>query len=106
MDLDEEYLGERLPGTEIERRMLLESLQEALDDPERGPEWVRKERQFLLRQWKYMVSEGLMGAFLAKPGEVEATHNLFSVRKLKDEEDQEQDEDEENWEEYLYPVKN
>ncbi len=59
-DSDEKYLGKRLPGTPRERRKLLRTLEEWLDDPEKGPDWVWRNRDRLLWEAEWVVNEGVL----------------------------------------------
>ncbi len=58
--LDEKYLGKRLPGTPRERRKLLSTLEEWLDDPEKGPDWVWRNRDRLLWEADWIVKEEVL----------------------------------------------
>ena len=59
LPLDEKYLGKRYPGTERQRKLLLQDLQGWLDDPKLGPEWVRRNRNRLLWEAEIVVKETL-----------------------------------------------
>ena len=59
LPLDEKYLGQRYPGTERQRKLLLQDLQGWLDDPKLGPEWVRGNRNRLLWEAEFVVKETL-----------------------------------------------
>ncbi len=54
--LDENYLGEILPGTPEERELQLQDLAELLR--EMGPNWVRQHRGFILAEARCLVSLG------------------------------------------------
>ena len=58
--LDEKYLGKRLPGTPRERRKLLSTLEEWLNDPEKGPDWVWRNRDRLLWEADWIVKEEVL----------------------------------------------
>jgi hypothetical protein len=55
--LDEEYLGQRLPGAPWLRNLLLKDLEEWLDDPEKGPKWVWENRRRLLTEATIVAEE-------------------------------------------------
>ena len=59
LPLDEKYLGKRYPGTERQRKLLLQDLQGWLNDPEKGPEWVRRNKKRLLAEAEIFVRETL-----------------------------------------------
>ncbi len=55
--LDEEYLGQKYPGPEWVRGILLEDLEEWLNDPGKGPKWVWQNRGRLLAEAALLVRE-------------------------------------------------
>lgn len=55
--LDEEYLGQKYPGPEWVRGILLEDLEEWLNDPAKGPKWVWENRRRLLAEAALLVKE-------------------------------------------------
>ena len=57
--LDEKYLGQKYPGSLRQRKLLLEDLQGWLDDPEKGPEWVKRNKRRLLWEAEFVVKETL-----------------------------------------------
>ena len=57
--LDEKYLGQKYPGSLRQRKLLLEDLQGWLEDPNLGPEWVRRNRNRLLWEAEIVVKETL-----------------------------------------------
>jgi len=57
--LDEKYLGRKYPGSLRQRKLLLQGLQGWLDDPNLGPEWVRRNRNRLLWEAEIVVKETL-----------------------------------------------
>ena len=59
-DLDEKFLGKRLPGTPRERKKLLSTLEEWLDDPQKGPDWVWRNRDRLLWEADWIVKEEVL----------------------------------------------
>ena len=58
MDLDEKLLGERYPGDRLERKWILKSLEGMLE--RNGEDWVKENAQFLLREARYLVDEGML----------------------------------------------
>jgi|MudIll2142460700_1097286.scaffolds.fasta_scaffold28500_2 hypothetical protein len=56
-DLDERYLGQRLPGTPLQRAKLLDTLQEMLE--EEGEHWVQLNREVLLKEAELLVDSGI-----------------------------------------------
>ncbi len=58
--LDEKFLGKRLPGTPRERRKLLSTLEEWLNDPKKGPDWVWRNRDRLLWEADWIVKEEVL----------------------------------------------
>ena len=57
--LDEKYLGQKYPGTLRQRKILLDDLMLWLDDPKKGPEWVRRNKRRLLWEAEIVVKETL-----------------------------------------------
>ena len=58
VELDERYLGQKLPGNEEQRESLPEDLVEILED--HGPEWVWENRVRLLAEARMCVREGVV----------------------------------------------
>ncbi len=56
-DLDVRYLGQRLPGTPLQRKKLLGTLQELLK--EEGETWVELNREVLLKEAELLVDSGI-----------------------------------------------
>ncbi len=62
-ELDMRYLGERLPGTPLQRAKLLETLKDIL--AEEGEHWVELNREVLLKEAELLVDSGI--SFTAEP---------------------------------------
>jgi len=56
-DLDVRYLGQRLPGTPVQRAKLLHTLKEILE--EEGEYWVELNREVLLKEAELLVDSGI-----------------------------------------------
>ncbi|NIO20949.1 MAG: hypothetical protein GTN76_09465 [Candidatus Aenigmarchaeota archaeon] len=56
-DYEKELLGERLPGSEKERAVLLKYLHALVQ--RNGKTWVKKHRNLLLSQAEYLLNLGL-----------------------------------------------
>jgi len=56
-DYEKELLGERLPGSEKERAVLLRYLHALVQ--RKGENWVKKHRKLLLSQAEYLLTLGL-----------------------------------------------
>jgi hypothetical protein len=56
--LDEMLLGQRLPGTEAERKELLYTLSDLVD--EEGEDWVKLNKDRLLAEAQFIVDEGIL----------------------------------------------